>query len=268
MAGWTRVSAPRQDYSIFDALAQCKAAGTCSPTSVSVAKYFYPNTGFTASATDPALIDFDFNNRNREENLVAKTDYVLNAQNTFSARFIYANTTEVEEDAEPIAPEFLSTASPITQVFGLGWVWTPNARWVNELRFSYNSFNEAIAPVDHNVNPTTYGINTGVTDPRLFGMPRINPSDGLMNYLGGNSSWPLDTTPSGRRACRTRFPTPWAGTPFNSAAAFAEETWTITVLSMAAAAWIGIRSRILSRRHRWRGRMAAPVWQSSPRFEH
>jgi hypothetical protein len=193
------IGAP-EDYSIFDALAQCKANGNCSPTSVSLAKYFYPNPGFTASATDPALIDFDFNNRNREENLVAKTDYVLNAQNTFSARFIYANTTEVEEDAEPIAPEFLSTASPITQVFGVGWVWTPNARWVNEARFSYNRFNEAIAPVDHNVNPTTYGINTGVTDPRLFGMPRINPSDGLMNYLGGNSSWPLDTTPSGTQS--------------------------------------------------------------------
>ena len=90
----------------------------------------------------------------------------------------------------------MSAASPISQVFGVGWVWTPNAQWVNELRFSYNWFSEAIAPLDANVNPQTYGINTGVTDPRLFGFPRINPGSETFNYLGGNSSWPLSTLPS------------------------------------------------------------------------
>ncbi len=185
------------DFSIVDAIAGCQATNTCSALSVNLAKFFYPNPGFTASATDPALIDFDFNNTNREDNVVGKTDYVLNAHNTISASFIYANTTEVEEDALPIAPEWLSTTSPITQVFGATWSWIPNAAWVNQARFSYNRFNEAIFPVDHNANPATvYGINTGVTDPRLFGMPRINPSDGLFNYMGGNSSWPLFTTPS------------------------------------------------------------------------
>ena len=39
-------------------------------------------------------------------------------------------------------------------------------------------------------------LNTGVTDPRLFGFPRINPDENTFNYLGGNSSWPLWTTPS------------------------------------------------------------------------
>ena len=42
-------------------------------------------------------------------------------------------------------------------------------------RFSYNRFNETIYPVDHNVNPTTYRLNTGVTNPVLFGFPRISP---------------------------------------------------------------------------------------------
>ena len=42
----------------------------------------------------------------------------------------------------------------------------------------------------------TYGLNTGVTDPRLFGFPRINPGTDAFNYMGGNSSWPLETTPS------------------------------------------------------------------------
>jgi Carboxypeptidase regulatory-like domain/TonB dependent receptor len=182
------------DYSIVDAIAGCQPA--CSPLSVKLSKLLLPNPGFTASQSDPAAIDFDFNNTNRGDNLVAKTDYNLNQHNVLSARFIYSNTNQVEEDAFPLRPDWLSTASPTTQVFGVSWTWTPSSRWINQARFSYNRFNESIQPLDHNVNPTAYGLNTGVTDPRLFGFPRINPGSSNFNYMGGNSSWPLDTTPT------------------------------------------------------------------------
>ncbi|HTT21438.1 MAG TPA: TonB-dependent receptor [Candidatus Sulfotelmatobacter sp.] len=182
------------DFSLVDAFALCNP--NCSPTSIALKKLFPDNPGFTASSEDPALINLDFNNTNREDNIIAKTDFIVNSHHTLSARYIYGNSREVEEDASPLAPEFLSTTSPITQVFGANWAWTPNPRWVNELRVSYNSFNESIAPVDHTVDPVDYGINTGITDPRLFGLPRINPGDSFFNYLGGNSSWPLQTAPS------------------------------------------------------------------------
>ena len=170
---------------------------TVSPLSLQLSKLFLPNPGLTLKGTsDPGAIDFDFNNVNRGDNLVAKTDYTLNDHNQFSVRFIYANTTQTEEDTVPLRPDWLSTTSPTTQVFGVSWTNTPNSRWINDARFSYNRFNEAIYPVDHNVNPTSYGLNTGVTDPRLFGFPRINPGSDEFNYMGGNSSWPLATTPS------------------------------------------------------------------------
>src|SRR3984957_2758533 len=41
-----------------------------------------------------------------------------------------------------------------------------------------------------------YGLNTGVTNPVLFGFPRINPGTDAFNQMGGNSGWPLETTPS------------------------------------------------------------------------
>ena len=50
--------------------------------------------------------------------------------------------------------------------------------------------------MDANVNPTAYGLNTGIADPRLFGFPRINPSTSFFDYMGGNSSWPTYTSPS------------------------------------------------------------------------
>jgi Carboxypeptidase regulatory-like domain/TonB-dependent Receptor Plug Domain len=175
----------------YDSSSSCAV----NPLSLQLSQLFLPNPGFTMSQSDPAAINFDFTNRNRGDNLVAKTDYVLNKRHILSARFIYANTNQTEEDTIPLRPEWLSTTSPITQVFGVNLASNPNSAWSNEVRFSYNSFNEAIAPVDHNVNPLQYGLNTGVTDPRLFGFPRISPGNEF-NYMGGNSSWPLNTTPS------------------------------------------------------------------------
>jgi hypothetical protein len=189
------------EYSIVDAQA---AAGcgitplptTCNALSLALTKYFPANPGLTISQSDPALINYNFNNMNRADNLVAKMDFHPNDHHVISGRFIYANTNQVEEDALPVAPQWLSQAKPTTQVFGVDWAWVPSSSWTNDVRFSYNRFYEKIAPVDSNVNPATYGLNTGITDPRLFGFPRINASSSDFNYLGGNSSWPLWTTPS------------------------------------------------------------------------
>jgi len=190
---------PLEDYSIADALAVNGCGATpspCNPLSLNLIKLFLPNPGLTVSASDPALINFNFNNTNREDNLVFKSDYHPNEHHTISGRYIYANTHETEEDGFALRPEWMSNASPITQVFGLDWTWTPNSAWVNDARFSYNRFSEAITPADVNKNPTSYGLNTGITDPRLFGFPRINPGRHIFNYMGGNSSWPLSTSPS------------------------------------------------------------------------
>ncbi len=185
-----------ENYSIVDAIAGCQAAGNCNPLSLKLASLFLPNPGFTLKASDPAAINFDFNNTNRGDNLIAKTDFHLNDHHVFSARYFYSNSDLVELDGIYLRPEWLSTTSPITQLFGVNWVWTPNSTWVNEGRFSFDSFNESLFPLDHNVNPTTFGLNTGVTNPVLFGFPRINPGTDAFDHMGGNSGWPLETKPS------------------------------------------------------------------------
>jgi len=189
------------EYSIVDA---ANAAGcsisplptTCNALSLSLVKYFPANPGFTASSSDPTLMSTDFNNQNRADNLVFKLDYHPNERNVISGRFIYANSDQIEEDVKPVAAIWLSQAKPITTVIGVDWAWVPNSRITNDVRFSYNSFYEKIQPVDANVNPTSYGLNTGITDPRLFGFPSIYESTEDMDPLGGNYSWPLWTTPS------------------------------------------------------------------------
>ncbi len=191
---------PDEDASIVDAenATGCNTdpvpAG-CSQLSHDLIKYFPINDG-KADPSNPNIINFNFNNLNRADNLVFKSDYHLNDRHVLTGRFIYANTNEIEEDAVPLRKEWLSHAAPITQVFGVDWTWTPNSRLVNVARFSYNRFDETIAPADANVNPTQYGLQTGITDPRLFGFPRINPGTFCCDYLGGNSSWPTATAPS------------------------------------------------------------------------
>jgi len=185
-------------YSIPDAITYCQQNQPCTPNplSMQILKLVEPNPGFTLLPSDPAAINFDWNNTNRGDNLVAKTDYHLNDHHTFSLRYFYGNSNLVEADISALRPEWLSTTQPTTQIFGGDWTWSPNSAWVNEARFSFNKFNESLFPVDHNVNPTAYGLNTGVTNPALFGFPRINPGTDAFNYMGGNSGWPLETTPS------------------------------------------------------------------------
>jgi hypothetical protein len=187
--------------SIADALTatgcdQSPLPANCNPLSMSLLQFIPVNPGFTADPIDPTLINFNFNNINRADNLVFKSDYHLNEHHTFTGRFIYANAEQIEEDAVPLRKEWLSQADPVTQVFGVDWTWAPNSRWVNVARFSFNKFDETITSVDGNVNPVDYGLNTGITDPRLFGFPRIGMSTYCCNYFGGNSSWPTRTAPS------------------------------------------------------------------------
>ena len=176
---------------------QCgQVLGAWCQLSLNLIKYFPNNPGYTADPNDPTIINFNFNNHDRADNVVFKSDYHFNDHHALSGRYIYANTNQTEEDGVALQPQWLSQAAPVTQVVGFDWTWTPNSRWVNTARFSHNSFWEKIAPLDTNVDPNKYGLNTGVTDPRLFGFPTINPSTQYFDYLGGVTNWPSWTSPS------------------------------------------------------------------------
>ncbi|MBI2681898.1 MAG: hypothetical protein HYX26_01540, partial [Acidobacteriales bacterium] len=101
-----------------------------------------------------------------------------------------------EQDITVTRPEWVSSSDLNAQVVGANWVWTPSARWSNELKFGWNRFWQKIVTADSNVPPAGYGINTGVTDPANFGMPTIIIGGFNNPTLGGNRSWPLFTTPN------------------------------------------------------------------------
>ena len=180
-------------FSLPDAYAEAGCPEACSPLSLGLLSLFQPNLGNT-NPNNPAEINFDFLNHNREDNFIIKSDYHLNERNVITGRYFYGNSLQTEEDTFALNNNFLSQAETRVSVMGVSWTWTPNSPWVNEARFGFNRNWQQLFPVDHNINPTAYGLNTGVSNPNFFGLPRISISP--FDYLGGNSSWPLYTTPN------------------------------------------------------------------------
>ena len=141
------------------------------------------------------VLNIGFPNKNRNDNFVIKSDWTMNEHNTVSGRYFFGDSVQTERDIPVLRADWLSQSNLRAQVVGLNWTWAPNSHWVNEARFGYNRFWQTITTVDHDKDPfTTYGINTGITDPVNFGMPEIL-IDGFTS-LGGNHGWPLYTTPN------------------------------------------------------------------------
>jgi hypothetical protein len=143
----------------------------------------------------PTQVSAGFPNLNRMDNFIVKVDHQINQKNTVSGRYFFGDSLQTEQDITVLRPEWRSTSDLNAQVVGVNWVWTVNERLVNEAKFGYNRFWQAIQTADHDKDPlATYGINTGVIDPVNFGMPTIVISG--FNQLGGNRGWPLLTTPN------------------------------------------------------------------------
>ncbi len=53
---------------------------------------------------DPTAINFNFNNQDRADNLVFKSDYHFNERHTVSGRYLYTNSTQTEEDGTRSGP--------------------------------------------------------------------------------------------------------------------------------------------------------------------
>ena len=184
------VSVPIGDpsTSIADAIAECTP--NCSPISLALAAYLPYNPG------PDQTMSTDFNNLNRGDNGIAKLDYTFSQKHSFSVDYFIGDSLQTEEDVNVLNPIFLSQAQTRAQVIGGAWVWAPSSRFTNQFHIGYNRFWQQIVVADHNLDPASVGINTGVTNPRDLGLPEIRISGFQSHTIGGNGSWPLYTTPN------------------------------------------------------------------------
>jgi hypothetical protein len=147
----------------------------------------------------PTSLNFGLPNTVSSDNAIGKVDYHLNDKNTISGRYFFGNNNGTVSDASQLQTIWLTAIHTRAQVFGINWTYVPNSTWVNEARFGYNRLYQPTFTNDHNVPASSYGLDTGVTNPLYGGLPRINiaPFYIFPQELGG-FNWPKVQGPDTR----------------------------------------------------------------------
>ncbi len=190
----------RAHVSALSAVIAGLPAGSCIPNAPNYTpgptESFFPAN--TSSGTSVVL---GLVSNNRQDDGVAKVDYHMDDKNTFSGMYFKGEGGGIWNDGSYQVGIPGSSNSPwMSNLFGSiqmasgAWTFAPRSDLVNEFRVGYDHYNQPYLSVDHNVNPTAYGINTGITDPNYFGFPFIR-FVGFSARLGGN--WPKERGPDG-----------------------------------------------------------------------
>jgi len=183
--------------SIPDVIADLQAGGiTVSPASLQVAGCAISGStvscngkGFPTNNAPTIDIVNGFPNQVGVDNVVGKVDYHFNDRNTVSGMYFFGNNSGTVEDFPELQSAWRSKIHTRAQVVGGSWVWTPTARWANEVRFGYNRLYQPTLPGDLAVPASSYGLNTGVSGPFTGGLPRIGFAGYFFPGLGG-FKWP------------------------------------------------------------------------------
>ena len=136
------------------------------------------------------------------DNGIGKLDYHVGASHSLSGMFFIGDNNSLWNDAgaqvQPLggpANAWLTNLH-IKSLVGEGnWTWSPSSTAVNVVRAGYSHFYQSFLSVDSNVDPVTYGINTGVTNPKHFGFPVITINGFSAFQLG--AGWPKIVGPDG-----------------------------------------------------------------------
>ena len=162
----------------------CKVSGARPSLSITC-----DGTGFPTNNAQSINIASGFNNDVHSDNVVGKIDYRWNDRNTISGTYFFGNNTGTVNDFPELQTKWLSDIHTRAQVLGGNWVFTPNARWVNQVRAGYNRLYQPTLPGDLNTPASAYGLTTGVSGPLTGGLPRIGFGGYFFPGLGG-FKWP------------------------------------------------------------------------------
>jgi hypothetical protein len=157
-------------------------------------------SGFpTNNGANGTTINFGLPNTVKADNAVGKIDYHRSDRNTFSGLYFFGNNSGTVSDANQLQTKWLTQIHTRAQVFGGNWTFVPSSHWVNEARFGYNRLYQPTFTNDHNRLASSYGLDTGVTNPLYGGLPRINvfPLEIFPQELGG-FNWPKVQGPDTR----------------------------------------------------------------------
>lgn len=150
---------------------------------------FVVNTGAAGTSGRPNLFYPNLSTDSRERGGLAKLDYHAGNHHDFSGFYFLGQLDAIfNQVATELKPDWESLLHTRSQMGAGSWTWIPRPNLVNQLRVGLGRLYQPTYSIDHNVNPTTYGINTGITNPLVFGFPQVSLA-GFSNYTLGKS-WP------------------------------------------------------------------------------
>ncbi len=164
--------------------------------------YPAPHLGTRPTPSDPNWDAFDsscpngpnlslstlFNNR--VDSMIAKVDHNFNPNNLLTGRYYFGDSDQsfpFAQLAGGLLPGFNTITPTRVQLVSLSYV-KVMGNSLNEMRLGWNRFAEGFFPEDHSFDPQSIGLNTGVTSPFDFGLPKI--SVGAFSVIGATNSVP------------------------------------------------------------------------------
>jgi hypothetical protein len=121
-------------------------------------------------------------------NAVGKVSYTINSHHSVAGAYFFGNGNSISDDSTVTQPQFLTLGRLRAQFVTSNWTWTPGSNWVNVARAGWTYYNRPVFTSDHNVAPSQYGLNTGVSNAIVYGLPVIQVSN--LSSLGGGNNWP------------------------------------------------------------------------------
>ena len=135
---------------------------------------------------------------NDVDSFIGKIDHSFNKDNQLTGRYFYGTSNQsfpLAILAGNVLPGYNTVTPTKVHLLSLSYLKILSPTRVNELRFGYNRFKEGFFPEDNDFDPSSIGLNTGITNSQDFGLPliRIHDDLGIAN-IGATLSVPRART--------------------------------------------------------------------------
>src|SRR5215813_5925220 len=140
--------------------------------------------------TTPASNDVD--------SFIGKIDHSFNKDNQLTGRYFYGTSDQsfpLAILAGNVLPGYNTVTPTKVHLLSVSYLKILSPTRVNELRFGYNRFKQGFFPEDSDFDPSSIGLNTGVSGAQDFGLPQIRIRDNLgIANIGATLSVPRART--------------------------------------------------------------------------
>jgi hypothetical protein len=134
---------------------------------------------------------------NDVDSLIGKIDHSFDTNNQLTGRYFYGTSNQsfpLAILAGNVLPGYNTVTPTKVHLLSLSYLKILSPTRVNELRFGYNRFKEGFFPEDGSFDPSSIGLNTGITNSQDFGLPLVRIHDLGIANVGATLSVPRART--------------------------------------------------------------------------